>query len=338
VKLVALLDFDIDLNGVPELAKRAENNGFSGIWMAEVRRDPFLPLAVAATATRRLLLGTSVAVAFARSPTAVAHTGWDLAGASGGRFVLGLGTQVRAHVERRFAMGWSRSPAAQMRDYIAAVRAVWRAWQSGERLDQRGTQYPISLMTPFFSPQPMPHAAIPIHIAAVGPRMCELAGETADGLIVHPLHSPEYLAQVVRPAVAAGARSAGRDAATVEMTALVFVALDDADRHDVRRDIAFYASTPSYRGLLRLHGWDATAERLSYLARHRRWADMPRLVSDDMVEAFSVSGRWSELAGQLRRRYGGMIDRVALYRPYGRANDEAGWLQVLADLSDPANT
>jgi probable F420-dependent oxidoreductase len=252
VELDAFLGFDVDLAAIPEAAVRAERRGFTALWTAETRHDPFLPLVLVAEHTSRIHFGTAVAIAFARSPTILAHTAWDLAARSGGRFILGLGTQVRAHVERRFAMPWSGRPVAQLRDYVAAIRAIWRGWDTGEPVQYRGSHYRITLMTPFFSPPRIGHPGIPIYLAGVGTGMCRLAGEAADGLIVHPLHSPKYVAEVVLPAVESGATHAGRDRSALNIAGTVLVAIGEDGRERVREQIAFYASTPSYSPVLEL--------------------------------------------------------------------------------------
>lgn len=331
MELDASIGFDTGLSDVPGLAQRAEGLGFAALWAAETRHDPFLPLALVAERTERMRFGTAIAVAFARSPTAVAQTAWDLAARSDGRFILGLGTQVRAHVERRFAMPWSGQPVAQLRDYVAALRAVWHAWQSGERVRHRGPYYAVTLMTPFFSPGPIAHPEIPVYVAGVGATMCSLAGEVADGLIVHPMHSARYLAEVVRPAVASGAERAGRDPGRVALAGSALVALGDAGREAVREQIAFYASTPTYRPVLDLHGWADVGAGLSELARRGRWSEMAALVPDPMVDAFAlVVGGWDELGAALRTRYDGLLDRVSLYRPFGDPADDDGWRTLLS--------
>jgi probable F420-dependent oxidoreductase len=331
MELDASIGFDTGLDEIGALAERAENLGFGAIWTAETQHDPFLPLAVAAERTSRIRLGTAIAVAFARSPTVVAQTAWDLARRSNGRFILGLGTQVRAHIERRFAMPWSGHPAAQLRDYIGAVRAVWHSWQSGEPPRHRGPYYRITLMSPFFSPGPLDRPQIPIFIAGVGETMCALAGEVADGLVVHPLHSARYLTEVVRPAVTSGARRAGRDPAAIALSGSVLVGFGEAGRETVREQIAFYASTPTYRPVLDLHGWTDVGAALSDEARHGRWTAMPALVPDSMVDTFGlVVGSWDQLPAALMARYDGLLDRVSLYRPFGDPGDTGGWSALLA--------
>jgi probable F420-dependent oxidoreductase len=332
MELDAALGHDVQLAAVPGLASRAEELGFSALWTAETRHDPFLPLGLVAEHTQRMGFGTAVAVAFGRSPTVVAHTAWDLARQSDGRFILGLGTQVRAHVRRRLAMPWSGQPVAQIRDYVATVRAVWQAWQNGQPVAHRGAHYSVTLMTPFFSPASIAQPQIPIYLAGVGPAMCALAGEIANGLIVHPLHSRRYLEEVLLPAVAVGAARAGRVPGSICIAASVLVALDEKDRDHVREQIAFSAYTPSYREVLRLHGWEGVAAQLSDLVRRGRWPETPRLVTDAMVDAFAVTSPWEELAERLQERYSGLLDRITLYRDFGAARDEQGWHRLLADL------
>jgi probable F420-dependent oxidoreductase len=332
MKVDASIDFDAPLEEMPRIARAAEEVGFAGVWTAETRHDPFLPLALAAEHTSRVELGTAVTVAFARSPTSVAHVAWDLARLSRGRFVLGLGSQVRAHVERRFGMPWSGRPVSQLRDYLAAVRAVWAAWQDGTPLRLRSEHYPLSLMTPFFSPGRIDHPAIPIYLAGVGAPMIRLAGEVADGFLVHPLHSRAYLADVVRPALAAGAERIGRDATAVVVSASLIVASDDAEREAARTQIAFYASTPSYRPVLEHHGWGAVADELGALARSGQWEAMPRQIDDAMLDAFSVVASPDELPAAIRSRCAGLVDRVSLYRPFVPGADDAGWAALVQGL------
>ncbi len=333
MELDAGIGLDTRLAEIPELAARADRLGFGALWTAETQHDPFLPLALVAERTARIRFGTAIAVAFARSPTAVAQTAWDLAQRSEGRFILGLGTQVRAHVERRFGMAWSGHPVAQLRDYVQAVRAVWRAWQTGEPVRHRGPYYPVTLMTPFFSPGPIDHPDIPVYLAGVGEAMCGLAGEVGDGLIVHPLHSRRYLAEVVRPAVAAGAQRAGRDPGQVALSGSVLVGFGDAGREAVREQIAFYASTPTYRPVLDLHGWTDVGAALSEMARRGRWTEMPALVPDPMVDAFAlVVESWEALPAALQARTDGLLDRVSLYRPFGDPDDDAGWSSLLEGM------
>ncbi len=308
-----------DLRAVPRLARAAEALGIEGLWFSEIAHDPFLGAALAAEHTTRATVGTAIALAFVRSPTSLAYLAWDLARLSGGRFVLGLGTQVRAHVERRFGMAWDR-PAARLRDVVAAVRAVWRCWREGTPLRHQGPFYSLSLMTPFFTPPPFA-GTIPIHLAAVNPTMCRVAGEVADGLHVHPLHSPAYLREVVLPAVDRGLARSGRTRSAFTVTAsVVIVSGEGAARErsaaQARQTIAFYASTPTYRGVLAHHGWAEVGERLSRLAAAQRWGQMPELISDEMLATFALLAEPSAVADRLRERYAGLLDRVSPYQAF----------------------
>lgn len=322
----------VPLADVAETAAAAESIGFDALWTSETQHDPFLPLALIAQHTSRLAFGTAVAIAFARSPTVLAHTAWDLAAASGGRFHLGLGTQVRPHIERRFGMAWPESPTGALREYIEAMRAVWRAWQQGERLNQRGEYYRLSLMSPFFSPPPIDTPEIPVYLAGVNRAMCRLAGECADGLHAHPLHSVEYLRQRVLPAIREGADRAGREPGRVALSVSVFTVSTPGEADFVRSQIAFYASTPSYRPVMDLHGWGVLAERLSGLARRGAWAEMAAQIDDDILRTFAVVEEAGRLGEELRRRYNGVASRLTLYRPFHPGRDSEFWRGLAAAL------
>jgi probable F420-dependent oxidoreductase len=250
-----------------------------------------------------------------------AQVAWDLQSLSNGRFILGLGTQVRAHIERRFGMAWE-SPVAKLREYVQALRAIWAAWQTGTKLDFRGRFYQHTLMSPFFNPGPISDPQIPIYIAGVNKGLARLAGELCDGFHVHPFHSVRYIEEIVRPQIAVGAAQAGRDPAAVSLASSVFVitgpneAAMEGMRAMVRDQLAFYASTPSYRVVLERHGWEETGEQLSRLASARRWGEMGALVTDEMLEVFAVQAPFDRLGPALRARYAGVLDRVACYLPY----------------------
>jgi probable F420-dependent oxidoreductase len=319
---------------VPRLAQAAEALGFDAIWTSETKHDPFLPLAAVAGITQRVLFGTAIAVAFARSPTVLAHTAWDLANVSGGRFILGLGTQVKPHIERRFGMAWPDSPVEKMREMIEAIRAVWRSWQSGERLNYRGETFRLGLMTPFFNPGPISHPDIPIFIAGVNPGLCQLAGKLADGLHAHPYHSVRYLKEVVLSAVRKGVKSAGRIESEVELSVTVMTAESPAEAGFIRSQIAFYASTPSYRPVMALHGWGEVADRLSGLARRQAWDEMAGLISDEILETFAVVAPSDRLGAALRSRYAGLADHVTLYTPFDLNHGDGLWAEVLAGFRE----
>lgn len=317
MKIDTGLVFD-DLREVPQIARTAEEIGFDALWSSETQHDPFLPLVLAAEHTRRIELGTAIAVAFARNPMSVAYIAWDLARISEGRFILGLGTQVKAHVERRFSMPWD-APAPRLREFILALRAIWDAWQHGTRLNFRGNFYKHTLMSPFFDPGPIDHPDIPIYIAGVNAHLCRLAGELCDGFHVHPLHSVRYLEEFIQPNIQQGLGKAGRTRAEVQLTSSVFVitganqAEMDRTREEVRAQIAFYASTPSYRPVFACHGWGDVAEQLSRLAVRKKWTEMPALITDEMLSVFAIEGAWDELPARIKARYAGRLDRVMYY-------------------------
>lgn len=319
---------------IGRVAQAAEALGFAGLWTSETKHDPFLPLAIAAEHTRALQLGTSVAIAFARSPMVVAQTAWDLQDFSGGRLLLGLGTQVKAHIERRFSMPWD-APVARLREYIQAVRAIWDSFQTGVPLAFRGQFYQHTLITPFFNPGPITHPDIPIAIAGVNTGLARLAGELCQGFHVHPFHSPEYVRTVVQPQVAAGAAAAGRSAQQVELSTSVFVITGRSQaalaeqRERMRAQLAFYASTPTYRVVLATHGWTEIGERLQELARQQEWDAMSGLIGDEMLRAFAVEAAPDEVGAAIRERYDGLIDRVAFYLPFEPGQDEPFWQTTL---------
>lgn len=330
----------VDANPLPvaaELARAADVIGFDALWTPETGHNGFLPLVLAAEHTQRITLGTAVAIAFPRSPMVTAQIAWDLAAYAQGRFVLGLGTQVRAHIERRFSAQFDQ-PVARLRDYIGAVRAIWQSWQTGGRLNYRGEFFQHTLMTPFFSPGKIEDPNIPIYIAGVNTGLAQLAGEICDGFHAHPLNSDRYLREVLRPQLAAGAARAGRDptACVVAGSAFVITGRDQASRERlrtfVRQQISFYGSTPTYRPVLECHGWSEIGDRLSQMAAQQRWAEMPALVSDEMLAAFAVEADPADLGAALLERYGGLLDRVALYMPFVPGQMDDFWRKLVHDL------
>lgn len=321
------------LREVPTIARAAEQLGFAGLWSSETQHDPLLPLALAAEHTQRLTLGTALAVALARTPGALAYPAWDLAQASGGRFILGLGTQVRAHIERRFGGEWPESPVDRMRDFVAALRALWASWQTGEKLNFRGRHFKLTLMSPFFNPGPIDSPAIPIFLAGVNPGMCRLAGETAEGLLVHPYHTVKYLDEVVRPAIAEGEHRTGRPGGSTALFVTVFVVPEASMAAAVRDQIAFYASTPAYRPVMERHGWGETADELSQRARRGAWSGMGELIGDSMLEAFAVVASVQDLASELARRYRGRAARLAVYLPFRPGERDEFWRDLAGRLA-----
>lgn len=317
-----------------EEAQRLERMGFDCVWTFEAAHDPFLPLALSASATTRLHIGTNVAVAFGRSPFAMAQVAWDLQKASQGRFHLGVGTQVRAHVERRFSMPFDH-PAARVTDYIRCIRAIWDTFQHDARPQYEGPFYRFKLINPFFNPGPIAHPHIPIYLAGVNPRMCRAAGEVADGFHVHPMHSVGYLRDIVRPALHEGAQRRQLRVDDLELYASVFAVsgrtqaeLDAAER-EVRQQIAFYASTPNYRILLEYHGYGSLGKELSRLMRRGDTAAMAQRIPDALLEEVAIVARPEELPIKLRQRYEGVLQRVSLYFPIPSGADEADWQQFV---------
>jgi probable F420-dependent oxidoreductase len=334
---------DVTFDVIPDQAQRFERMGFDCVWTFESAHDPFLPLALSAAATERLHIGTNISVAFGRSPFAMAQVAWDLQKGSGGRLHLGLGTQVRAHVERRFSMPFEH-PAARVTDYIRCVRAIWDTFQNGSRANYEGPFYRFKLINPFFNPGPIEHPHIPIYLAGVNPRMCRAAGEVADGFHVHPMHSIGYLKDVVRPALDEGARLSGRTVDDLVLYAPVFAvsgdtqAEMDAAAQEVRRQVAFYGSTPSYRVLLQYHGYGSLGKQLSDLMRKGDMAAMPKLVPDALLEAVAVVASTSDLPVKLRQRYEGILQRVSLYFPIAPTASETAWKRFVDTFRATAQT
>jgi probable F420-dependent oxidoreductase len=314
-------------------AVAAEQAGYDGVIAPETQHDPFVALALAARATQRVTLTTGIAVAFARNPMTTAMAANDIQLISQGRLILGLGSQVKAHIERRFSMPWSQ-PAARMREYVEAVRAIWHAWHTGERLKFQGEFYTHTLMSPFFDPGPNPHGTPPIWIAAVGEGMAETAGRVADGVIGHGFTTRRYLTEVSLPAVRRGQDAAGREAGSVGYSVSPFVAIGseqstlDTAVEAVRAQIAFYASTPAYRGVMELHGWEETADQLHALSTRGGWKEMGALITDEMLGEFAAVGTPAEVGATLRERFGGLATRMSFYAPY--PVDREVWPEVLA--------
>lgn len=324
-----------DLETMPALARFADDIGFDGLWTFETAHEPFLPLVLAAEHSRRLSVGTSIAVAFARSPAVLASISWDLARLSRGRFILGLGTQVKGHNERRFGVRWEK-PVEKMREVILAVRAIWDCWQNGTRLNFQGEYFKLSLMTPFFSPAPHDFNRIPIFIAGVNRRMCQLGGELCEGFHVHPLHSARYLKEVVLPNIEQGLARSGRRRTEIELSSSIFaIPTDDPSQArrfetEARRQIAFYASTPPYRPVFDLEGWGDVADQLKAFAARGRWDDMPALITDEIFERLALRGSWADMPGKIFAKYSGLLDRVSYYFPLVPGENAAGWRATVA--------
>ena len=318
-----------------EAAAQQEARGYDGIWVPETSHDPFLPLMLAAEHTERLDLGTGIAVAFARNPMTLAQVSWDLQAVSHGRFILGLGSQIKAHITRRFSMPWS-SPAARMREMILAIRAIWESWNEGTKLDFRGDFYSHTLMTPFFNPGPNPHGDARIFLAGVGELMTRVAGEVADGFLCHGFTTRQYLDEVTLPNLAKGRAKAGKSMDGFQLAGPMFVVTggDEAEMAEaakgVKGQIAFYGSTPAYRPVLELHGWGDLQDELNRLSKEGRWTEMGDLIDDDMLATFAVVAPLDQVARALKDRWGDVLHRLSFYAPYD--TDQAQWDEVIADL------
>jgi len=328
----------LDLRDAPRSAAASEAAGYSGVWTAETAHDPFFPLLLAAGHTSSIELGTSIAVAFARNPMTLANVGWDLQAYSRGRFILGLGSQIKPHITKRFSMEWSR-PAARMREMILAIRAIWDCWSNGTPLQFRGEFYTHTLMTPFFTPDRRDLEGIGhprIFLAGVGELMTEVAGEVCDGFICHGFTTERYLREVTIPALERGRARAGKSMDGFEIVGPSFVVTgtDEAEMaaasSATRQQIAFYGSTPAYRGVLELHGWGELQDELNGLSKKGEWKKMGESIDDSVLDAFAVVGAPEEIAPELGRRYGDVISRITFYAPY--ASDPDRWARVLADL------
>jgi probable F420-dependent oxidoreductase len=320
------------LAGVPTVARELEELGYDGAFSAETAHDPFFPLLLAAEHTERLELVTGIAVAFARNPMTLANVGYDLQSYSQGRFVLGLGSQIKAHIEKRFSMPWSH-PAARMRELILAMRAIWACWNDGDKLDFRGEFYRHTLMTPFFNPGPSAYGAPRVFLAAVGERMTEVAGETADGILLHGFTTERYVREVTLPALERGWARAGKERTDFEVSGPMFVVTGTNEeeleraRQGTKQQIAFYGSTPAYRGVLELHGWGDLQGELNRLSKQGDWVTMGDLVTDEILETFAVVAEPEAVPQQLLARYGDLVDRISFYAPY--KSDPERWSKVL---------
>ncbi len=321
-----------DLTTAADTARALEATGYAGAWTAETAHDPFLPLLLAAEHTTDLELGTSIAVAFARNPMTTAHTAWDLQAYSGGRFILGLGSQIKPHITKRFSMEWSR-PAARMREFVLAMRAIWHTWQTGEQLAFRGEFYSHTLMTPFFTPDAAGLEGVgppKVFLAGVGELMTEVAGEVCDGFICHGFTTERYLREVTLPALVRGRAKAGRTMEGFEIVGPSFVVTgNDAEElagaaAATRQQIAFYGSTPAYQGVLDVHGWGDLQVRLNNMSKLGEWERMGELIDDEILNTFAVVGEPEEIAPELAKRYGDVVQRISFYAPYESDPDRWG--------------
>jgi probable F420-dependent oxidoreductase len=323
----------VEPGSVGSAAKSAEDAGYDGLWAPETGHDPFLALALASQSTEKVLLGTGIAVAFARNPMTLASLANDLQLYSRGRFALGLGSQIKAHIEKRFSMPWSH-PAPRMRELILAMRAIWDCWNNGTKLDFRGEFYTHTLMTPFFNPGPNPFGPPKVFLAAVGEHMTRVAAEVADGLLVHGFTTERYLKEVTTPVLEEALKAAGKDRAQFQVSYPGFVVTGTneeemaAATQAVKAQIAFYGSTPAYRPVLELHGWGDLQGELNVLSKQGKWKEMGELISDEVLAAFAVQGTPEEIPRLVLERFGSVVDRFSFYAPYQA--DPQRWRQILA--------
>jgi probable F420-dependent oxidoreductase len=328
-----------DLSQVRTVYPALERLGYDRVFSFEAKHDPFLPLAVASQHTARVQLGTALAIAFARTPMTLANAAWDLQMLTGGRFTLGLGSQIRPHVEQRFSMPWSQ-PAERMRELVLAIRAIWDRWQDGTPLDFRGEHYTHTRMVPAFDPGPSEHGRPPILLGAVGPAMTAVAGEVGDGLLVHPVNTRRSLQELTLPALTLGAGRAGRSVDELELVCVTIVVTGRDEqqmtrsREAVREQLAFYATTPAYRPVFELHGYEDLHAEATRLARDGRWHDMGSLVDDELIETIAVVGEPHEIADRIRERLRGISDVVSLVN--NRAPDPEHLAEVVHDLHPTA--
>lgn len=325
----------MDIAGAADAAKQAEEAGYDGIWTAETSHDPFFPLALGAPSTSTVTLGTSIAVAFARNPMLLANIGYDLQQLSQGRFVLGLGSQIKPHIVKRFSMEWSK-PAARMREMVQAVQAIWSCWQDGTKLDFQGDFYSHTLMTPFFNPGPNPHGTPKVFIAAVGPLMTAVAGEVCDGMFAHPFTTPEFVRDVTLPAIDAGRLKGGRAGDDFELMVPAFI-VTGADEDEMARvhkavcgQISFYGSTPAYKPVLDHHGLGDLQPELNRLSKAGEWGQMAELIDDDVLSVFAVVAEPDKVAAQLLDRYGDTAQRISFNTMTKMS--PGFWEPIMADL------
>ena len=316
-------------------AAEAEAKGYDGVWAAETNHDPFLQLVAAAQATERISIGTNIAVAFSRNPMTMAVQANDLQWMSKGRMVLGLGSQIKPHIEKRFSMPWS-SPAARMREFILAMRHIWSCWNEGTKLEFRGDFYTHTLMNPFFNPGPNPYGPPKVFLAGVGELMTEAAGEVCDGFLAHGFTTERYLKEVTIPALQRGMAKSGRtmDGFQITLPAFVVTGRDEVElaaaKAGTKAQIAFYGSTPAYRNVLELHGWGSLQDELNVMSKQGKWVEMGEALDDEVLDAFAVVAEPDKVGASLMARYGTAVDRLSFYAPY--KVDETLWEGVLAQI------
>ncbi|MFT7648991.1 MAG: putative F420-dependent oxidoreductase [Candidatus Poriferisodalaceae bacterium] len=329
------INVDGNFDGIMDKSREQEAAGYDGLWVPETSHDPFTMLPLIAHATETAELGTSIVVGFARNPMSLAYSANDIQLISKGRFILGLGSQIKPHITKRFSMEWSK-PAARMREMILATKAIWNSWNTGEKLDFRGDFYQHTLMTPFFHPGENPYGAPKVALAGVGPLMTEVAGETCDVFLCHGFTTEKYLREETIPALERGAARAGRDVSEVTISGPSFIVTGNTEedlekaKQGTKQQIAFYGSTPAYRPVLDCHGWGDLQTELNSLSKQGEWVQMGNLIDDEVLDAFAVVGEPEKIAGEIKRRYDDVIDRISFYAPY--KSDASRWAPVFEAL------
>ncbi|MDA0351934.1 MAG: TIGR03617 family F420-dependent LLM class oxidoreductase [Chloroflexi bacterium] len=326
-----------DMRSIPDRVRHLEALGINSASVGETAHNPFLPLMLVAEHTQRMQFATSVAIAFPRVPHITANLAWDLANYSGGRFVLGLGTQVKGHNERRFSVPWA-PPGPHLRDYVACMRSIWDSWQHGTRPNYEGEYYQYKLTSPLYNPGPIEHPDIKVITSAVNPFNAGLAGEISDGVAIHDFSTFRYMKEVLIPAVHQGARSVGKDPAALEIRGGGMLATGRNDEEvaaaviEVKRRISFYGSTRSYESVMKLHGWEDEAARLHGMSLEGRWDEMVDVVTDEMLDQFATVGTWDTIAARAREKYAGINSQISFEVDPTTPDEEAQIKEIVADL------
>ncbi|MGI9287807.1 MAG: TIGR03617 family F420-dependent LLM class oxidoreductase [Pseudomonadales bacterium] len=325
-----------DLKNASRMAKEIENLGYDGLMTAELANDPFFPLVLSAENTEKLELRTAIAVAFARNPMIMANIGHDLNSLSRGRMTLGLGSQIKPHIEKRFNMPW-HGPAKQMKEFVQAMRAIWACWHDGSELKFEGGIYRNTLMTPMFTPQDRDYGPPKVVVAGVGPKMIQTAAEVADGLIVHSFNTAKYLQESIMPVLHTTLEKNGKTIDSFEVSYPMFFVTGETEEEfekqkaDVRHRIAFYGSTPAYRAVLEAHGWEDLQPELNRMSKEGKWEQMDELITDEILNEFAVVGELHEIASKTKQRVGGLVDRVTFMVPVKNTNATRELLTAFAD-------
>jgi probable F420-dependent oxidoreductase len=329
-----------DIATYAEQARSLEAIGYDAVVCPEAGHDPFLPLMTIAEHSRTLKFGTAVAIAFPRSPMVTAQMAWDLQRYSGGRFMLGLGTQVKGHNERRYSTAWPSPPGPRMRDYIVTLKAIFETFQNNARPAYEGPHYRFTLMSPFFNPGPNQDSHVPIYISAVNPYNCRLVGELCDGIRMHPFNTVKYMREVIIPAIEAGAKKAGRSLSDIDLVGGNFIITGENEEEverakaPIRQQLSFYASTRAYHPVLEVHGWQDAGQQLFRLSMEGKWQDMAAAITDEMLEQFAIIGTYDELVPKIKERFSGLITTLGFSFGFGArtAQDDERLTSIIEEL------